>query len=62
MKTYNANEDIRRAISEKRLFNYEVAEKLGVSEFTFARWLRYELSEEKKELVINAINELASES
>lgn len=62
MKTYNANEDIRRAISEKRLFNYEVAEKLGVSEFTFARWLRYELSEEKKELVLNAINELASEN
>ena len=37
------NIDVRLAIANKRLRNYEVAAACGVSEFTFSRWLREEL-------------------
>jgi hypothetical protein len=38
-----------------------VAERLGISEATFTRWLRSEMGDEKKRLVIDAINELKRE-
>ncbi|MFR6395099.1 MAG: hypothetical protein ACLUNQ_08475 [Oscillospiraceae bacterium] len=34
------NADIRTAIRESNLCQYQVAEKIGVSEFTFIRWMR----------------------
>lgn len=49
------NLDIRLKIKENRLFNYEVAEKLGITEYTFCKWLRNELSEEKKKIILDAI-------
>ena len=52
------NQDVRQAIKAARLMQYEVAAKLGISEFTFCKWLRTELNEEKKELVFAAISEL----
>ena len=45
-------------IKENRLHHYEVAEKLGISEYTFCVWLRKELPTEKKNAVLSAINEL----
>lgn len=50
------NADIRNLIKKHRIHNYEIAQKLGVSEFTFCRWLRTELSEEKRKQVLDAIN------
>lgn len=55
-----ANEEIRELIRKKRLRHYEIAEALGVNEFTFSRWLRNELPDEKKKLVINAINDICN--
>ncbi len=52
------NLDIRLKLKENRLHHYEVAEKLGVSEYTFCVWLRKELPTEKKNAVLSAINEL----
>ena len=52
------NEEIRVLMKKKRIFNYEVAEKLHINEFTFSRWLRKELPLEKKQAVLNAIKEL----
>ena len=52
------NEEIRALMRKKRLYNYEVAAQLNVSEFTFCRWLRTELPPEKKQAVLNAIEEL----
>lgn len=54
------NTDIRTAIKEKQLCQYQVAEKIGISEFTFVRWLRKELSEERKQQILTAINELSA--
>lgn len=53
-----ANQDIREAMRANRLYSYQVADKVGVSEFTFTRWLRFELPEQKKERIFSAIREL----
>ena len=39
------NEDIRAMARKNGVYLYEIAEVLGVSEPTFIRWLRKELSE-----------------
>ena len=54
------NADIRTAIRESSLCQYQVAEKIGVSEFTFIRWMRNELSDERKQRILAAIKELAA--
>ncbi len=54
------NYEIRRLIKKYRLFHYEVAQKIGISEATFCRWLREELNEERKKLVLSAIERLCN--
>ena len=53
-----ANAEIRTLIFEHRLKHYEVASRMHISESTFSRWLRKELSLEKKQEVLKAINDL----
>ena len=53
-----ANEEIRNIMNKKRIRHYEVAAVLGISEGTFCKWLRTELPDDKKKLVINAINDI----
>ena len=55
-----ANEEIRELLRKKRIRHYEVAEQLGISEYTFCKYLRNELTDEKKKLVINAINDICN--
>ena len=55
------NFELRSLIKSKRLFFYEIAAKIGISEFTFTRWLREELNEEKRTKVLTAIKELTGE-
>ena len=52
------NVEIRELIKKNRIFNYEIAEKLHISEYTLCRWLRNELSTEKKQEITAAIIEL----
>ena len=52
------NAEIKKVIRSKRLFNYEVAAQLGISEFTFSRWFRQELDEITQAQILNAIKEL----
>lgn len=54
------NEDVRKVMKENGLFQWQVAEQIGISEFTFTRWLRSTLSDKRKELILNAIAKLAS--
>lgn len=58
--SYPLNSDIRAAIKRHNLRQYQVAEKIGVSEFTFVRWLRKELPEERKQIIFAAIEELST--
>ena len=52
------NLDVRLKIKQNRLCHYEVAREIGISEFTFCKWLRNEMNEERKKLVLSAIDKL----
>lgn len=52
------NLTIREQILKNGLRYYMVAEKLGIGETTFCRWLRRELSPEREKEVLQAIDEL----
>lgn len=51
-----ANEDIKKLIKKHRLFRYEVADAMGISEGYLSTLLRKPLSEEMRTKVIEAIN------
>lgn len=55
------NEEIRIALFQHNIKQWEVAEQLGVSEITICRWLRSELPDDKKTRIMSAINKLAEE-
>ena len=52
------NQDIRHEIAKARLRFYEVAEQLGITEFSFSRKLRYELPESEKAKIRQAIKDI----
>jgi predicted XRE-type DNA-binding protein len=52
------NIEIRNLIKQKRLKHYEVAEQLGISEYTFCKWMRTEMTAERKEKVLQAIESI----
>lgn len=50
------NKEIRKLINDNRIYYYEIAHIIGISEFTLSIWFRKELSAIKKEKIISAIN------
>ena len=56
------NLDIRQAIQKERFKHYEIAEKLNISEFTFCRKLRKELSKKEKDEIFEVIEKLKEEN
>lgn len=55
------NLEIRQAVAKNRLRFYEVADALGISEFTLSRKLRKELEDDEKKKILAAIDKLAKE-
>lgn len=55
------NEKIRKMIRQSGFCSWQVADKMGVHENTFYRWLRKELSEEDKKRIYQALEELGAE-
>lgn len=53
------NLEIRELISKNRLRHYEVADEIGISDSRFSVWLRKELTGEKKERTLKAIEKLS---
>ncbi|MFB5429853.1 hypothetical protein ACE4ZH_02385 [Enterococcus casseliflavus] len=53
-----ANQDLRELIYTERLKNWQVADKIGISDSRFSVWLRTPLNEERRLKVITAINDL----
>ena len=50
------NVDIRDAIKSRGLYGYQVAERIGMTEFSFSRMLaRKELTPERKKQILDAI-------
>lgn len=56
-----ANLEIRQQLKKHRVFNYELAELLGITEWTLSRKLRKELPDEEQERIIKLIEEKAGE-
>lgn len=54
-----ANKEIRQTAKEKGVYFWQIAAEMGVSEATITRALRIELSDEKKNDILNAINRIA---
>lgn len=52
------NQDIRELITQNNLKYWQVANKYGISDGNFSRLLRYTVTDEVKEKIIKAINEL----
>lgn len=57
----NKNKDIRKAAKEAGVRLWEIAAKLGVTEPTFTRKMRHELSRCQKDRMINIINQISDE-
>lgn len=55
------NQEIKQAIKAAGVKQWQVADKCGVSEFTFVRWLRYELTEERRKAIFEAIEAVTRE-
>ena len=53
-----ANKEIRDLIAQKGIPYWQVASACGISNSTFSVWLRFEFSEERKAMVIEAINSI----
>ena len=56
MMRYNfENLEVRQLISDKGVFYYQLARKMGISSCTLSVWLREPLSKEQKQLILNAL-------
>ncbi len=56
-KMMDANQ-IKQILKEKRIYQWEVAKALGITEFTLTRWLRDDLPADKAEQIMQAIDTL----
>ena len=56
-----SNRDIKEYLKLKKIFQWEVAKVMGISEFTLCRKLREPLSEDDSGRVIDAIAQLEKE-
>ena len=54
-----ANRELREKMQRNRIALWKVAKKLGMSESTLCRHMRYELEEPERQEVSKAIEELA---
>ena len=55
----NANQDIRDYAAKKGVYFWEIAMELGISEPTMTRWMRVELSADKRREIGQIIDDIA---
>lgn len=57
-----SNQAIQELIFRTGLRKWKIAEAMGIHEVTLSRWLRTELSDERREKVLAAIDRLTGEA
>lgn len=62
MKSNQMNLEVREAIKNAGIKNYEIANALGISTVTFSFWMQSELSQERKERVLKAVKNFKKSS
>lgn len=55
------NQEIKAKIKEAGLKQWQVAQRCGVVESTLIRWLRFDLPEERRKAIYDAIEALKAE-
>lgn len=55
------NEGVREAAKLKGVLLWQIADKLGISDNSFSRKLRHELTQEEQDTIKKLIDELAGE-
>ncbi len=56
------NAEIKNKLKQAKIFQWQLADKLIISEMSLVRKLRYELSEDEKQKILTAIDELVAEN
>ncbi len=54
-----ANEELKSKAKAARVYMWEVADVLGISEPTLCRWMRYPLTAEQEKRVLDAIAKIS---
>lgn len=52
------NTELKKIIRMSGLYQWQIAEEIGISEATFTRWMRSKLSDENKRKILDAIKAL----
>lgn len=55
------NRDVRLAISDAGFYLWQVAETLGITDSTFSKKLRREMSADEKEAVLRAVERMKAQ-
>ena len=53
-----SNKELECLMKQENIYKWQVAKKIGIHETSFIRWFREELSEERKQQVMSAIEEI----
>lgn len=53
-----SGQEIKDLLRKERLFQWELAAALNISEFTLSRWLRGSLNEEREKDIMQAVDKL----
>ena len=54
------NREIKEKMKAANVHQWQVAKEIGISEYTFCRWLRDEpLQEDRKQLILEAVEKLS---
>lgn len=53
-----SNQKIKEMMKQNNIYMWQVAKKLNVNETSFCKWFREPLSEQRKQQILSAVNEI----
>lgn len=56
------NKEFKDYMKSKKVFNWQLAEHLGVAESTIYRWLRVEMDKDEKAKMLKVVDAIAKEN